>query len=67
MLYTGFGDTPPQPYKGYKNQKFTKHTDLLKNQLRQIKDCSLKQEDKARLLVQLADILTNELEKIKLV
>jgi hypothetical protein len=61
----GSGSPPPQSYKSYKNQKFTKHTDLLKNSLRQIRDCSLKQEDKAKLLVVLAEVLANELDKIK--
>lgn len=53
----------PASYKQYKNQKFTKHTDLLKNSLRQIKDCSLKTEDKAALVVLLSEILVTELSK----
>jgi len=58
-------DDKPQGYKEYKNAKFTKHTDILKNSLRQIKDCSLKTEDKAKLVVKLSEILVDELEKFK--
>ncbi len=66
MLTTGSEEFKPKPYIHYKNSKFTKHTDLLKSSLRQIRSCSLNTEDKATLLVLLADILTDELEKIKL-
>jgi hypothetical protein len=41
--------TPVYSYKDYKNRTITKHLDKVKNQLRQIKDCSLKAEDKERL------------------
>ncbi len=66
MLCGGNMDAPVS-YKHYKNQKITKHSDLLKNSLRQIRDCSLKVEDKAKLIVLLSEILVNELEKFKAV
>lgn len=42
-------DDPPISYKEYKNRAVTKHQEKVKNQLRQISDCSLKPEDKERL------------------
>lgn len=54
----------PRPYSGYKNAKFTKHSDILKNSIRQIKDCSLKEEDKKRLLLLLSEILLAEMDRI---
>lgn len=64
MFSAGPGEVP-QSYKQYKNAKFAKHKDLLNKSLRQIKDCSLKTEDKARLCCELAEILTEELNKFK--
>lgn len=64
-MLIGDHNEPTKSYKEYKNAKFTKHTDILKNSLRQIKDCSLKVEDKAKLVVKLSEILVTELEKFK--
>lgn len=48
MLAMGSGYVP-EKYKDYKNRKFTHHQDKLKNQIRQINECSLKIEDKIHL------------------
>ncbi len=48
-------------YKEYRNSKFTKHTDKIKNQMIQIKSCSLKQEDKKKLMQQLEQIIISEI------
>ncbi len=49
-----------EPYKSYKNRTVTKHLDKIKNQLRQINDCSLKADDKAKLKEQLLAIIKND-------
>lgn len=41
---------PVESYKSYKNRSFTKHVDKIRNQLRQIKECSLKDDDKKNLV-----------------
>ena len=56
MLISDISDKP-EPYSSYKNRVFSKHIDKLNNQLRQIKDCSLRPEDKARLKTMLREIL----------
>lgn len=50
-----------QSYKQYRNAKFTKHHDMLKNQLRQINDYSLKPEDKIKLIKELYELLITKL------
>ena len=63
MLYTGWGSELDIPsYKQYKNQKFQKHLDKIKNQIRQIKDCSLKDADKQRIFQQIVDEVNNEIK-----
>jgi hypothetical protein len=49
--------TKIESYKSYKNRAFSKHIDKIKNQIRQIKDCSLKPEDKSKLKAELIKIL----------
>ncbi len=46
-----------EKYPDYKNRTVTKHLDKMKNQLRQIKDCSLKGEDKIKLRQQLLELI----------
>ena len=50
-------DYKVENYKDYRNRVMTKHIDKIKNQLRQIKDCSLKPEDKEKLKKQLIEII----------
>jgi hypothetical protein len=50
-------DYIPEKYSDYRNRVFSKHKDKLINQLRQIKECSLKSEDKAKLKTELRKIL----------
>lgn len=58
-----FGYESTQPYAGYKNDKFARHLDKLKNQIRQIKDCSLYESDKERLLKELKTEIEKALNK----
>lgn len=53
--------TTPESYKSYKNRKFTKHEDLIRNQLRQITDCSLKLEDKEKLKKKIIELIQGNL------
>jgi hypothetical protein len=53
-------DYPVEPYSAYRNRTVNKHLDKIKNQLRQIKDCSLKADDKRKLLNQLAALIEAE-------
>ena len=58
-MYMAFrGDEPTQTYKGYRNDKFQKHTVKLKNQLWQIRDSSLKPDDKEKLKQELIKTIT---------
>ena len=60
MICTGSYDSPkPEKYSEYRNRVFSKHKEKLNNMLRQIKECSLKQEDKARLKAELLKILSD--------
>lgn len=52
-----------QSYTGYKNDKFMRHLDKLKNQIRQIKDCSLHKSDKEKLLKELKAEIEKALNK----
>jgi hypothetical protein len=45
-------------YRDYRNRTLTKHLDKIKNQLRQIKDCSLNPEDKKKLVEKLRAIIS---------
>jgi hypothetical protein len=45
-------------YKDYRNRTISKHLDRIKNQLRQIKDCSLRPEDKKKLVEELKAIIS---------
>lgn len=50
MLCTAiYSDPKPEKYKDYRNRTKGKHIDKLNHQLWQIKDCSLKIEDKQQL------------------
>lgn len=60
MLCTGFG-YQVENYKDYKNRAVTKHLDKMKNQLRQIKDCSLKGDDKTALKKKLLELIQEQL------
>jgi hypothetical protein len=62
MLWTGY-DFPIEKYKDYRNRTVKKHLDKIKNQLRQIKDCSLKAEDKNKLIQQLSEIINDPINK----
>ena len=52
MLTIGV-DYKPEPYSAYKNRVFSKHIDKLNNQLMQIKNSSLKADDKTKLKAKL--------------
>ncbi len=58
MHSDGGKDYVPEKYSDYRNRNFQKHKEKLTNQLRQIKECSLKEEDKKRLMIILENILT---------
>ncbi len=49
-------------YKDYRNRTMTKHTDKIKNQLRQINDCSLTGDDKRGLKKQIMELITEALK-----
>jgi len=55
---------PIESYKSYKNRSFTKHVDKIRNQLRQIKDCSLKGEDKRKLISLINEEVSTTLKAI---
>jgi hypothetical protein len=61
MLYTTYSEFPIETYKSYHNRTVKKHLDKITNQLRQIKDCSLKSEDKRKLLEQMREEINNRL------
>lgn len=50
-------DYTPEPYKAYKNRNFTKHHDKIKEALRQIRDLSLKPEDKVKLKKEMMELI----------
>ena len=56
MLIAAYYEEIPK-YKDYKNRTVAKHIDKIKNQLRQIKDCSLKQDDKVALKKVMSDLI----------
>lgn len=56
MMITHYSEMPP-PYKSYKHDKFKRHKDKLKKQIQQIKECSLKEEDKIKLYSELKKLI----------
>jgi hypothetical protein len=64
MLAFTYGEKT-QSYSSYKNDKFARHLDKLKNQVRQIKDCSLNLADKIKLLKRLSDEILSESDQMK--
>lgn len=50
-------DTKLETRKEYKNRVFKRHTDKLKDSLRQIKDCSLSPTDKNQLHEQMIKLI----------
>ena len=63
MLSMG-SDYVPEKYTDYRNRTMTKHKDNLINTIRRIKECSLKGDDKKKLLVALSEILLAEMDDI---
>lgn len=61
MISFGCEGGKPESYKSYKNRTVTKHKDKIKNQLQQIKSCSLKQEDKDKLIKSISDDILSQL------
>lgn len=59
MLCTG-DDFQVEKYSVYRNRTLNKHLDKIKNQMRQIKDCSLKPEDKKKLHEKLIQIINEQ-------
>lgn len=47
----------PEKYIDYRNRTFDKHLNKLKNQLEQIRQCSLKDDDKLKLKNKLIELL----------
>lgn len=62
MLCVGNEFNVPE-YPAYRNSKFLKHKEKFVHQLRQIRECSLKPEDKKKLITQLIDMANDELKK----
>lgn len=60
MLEVGY-DYKPEPYAAYRNRTMTKHRDKIDNQLRQIKECSLRPEDKKKLMNELIQKIQEKL------
>jgi hypothetical protein len=54
MLITG--NEPTERYEDYKNRVMAKHLFKIKNQLQQIKSCSLRQEHKEALKKQIVEL-----------
>ena len=51
----------PEKYSEYKNRTFTKHENKISNMLTQIKECSLRREDKIKLVNKLSEQLTESI------
>lgn len=62
MLYTG-GNEKIEGYTGYRNRTMTRHLEKMKNTLMQIRQCSLKEEDKVKLRKQLIELINETKEK----
>lgn len=58
MIQTG-GGYNVENYKDYRNRTVQKHLDKINNQLRQIRECSLKPEDKGKLISDILIIIEN--------
>lgn len=58
MLHCG-SEYTVENYKDYKNRTIKKHLDKINNQMMQIKQCSLKGEDKQSLLNQISKIISD--------
>ena len=56
MIIPHYSETPPS-YKSYKNDKFKRHKDKLKKQVQQIKECSLREDDKKKLFAELKNLI----------
>lgn len=55
MICTG-SDYNVEKYPDYRNRVFERHRNKVKNIRQQIKDCSLKDEDKKKLIKELIDL-----------
>jgi len=53
------GGYPVETYKGYKNRTFAQQIDKASKNLLQIKQCSLKKEDKEKLKNELLEFIKN--------
>lgn len=62
MLCTSLYDEVPS-YKRYRNEKLLRRSDKIKNKVRQIMDCSLKDNDKKLLLQKMISIIQEQLDK----
>lgn len=63
MLYCGNEEFKPEKYKDYRNRTVNKNLNRFDHQLSGIRQSSLRPEDKAKLLVEMANMLTEELNK----
>jgi hypothetical protein len=65
MIYTGGSDEHTvENYKDYRNRTVKKHLGKIKNQVQQIKNCSLKAADKKKLLNELQAEINNALQNL---
>lgn len=53
---------PVEKYPDYRNRTTKKHLDIIANQLRRIKECSLKPEDKKKLLNDMKAVIDEQLK-----
>lgn len=53
-------DYPVEKYKDYRNRTIKKHFEKFLNQLEQIRQCSLKDEDKKKLLQQFEQMIKEQ-------
>lgn len=60
MLFVG-DHFPVEKYSSYKNRTFARQVKRMDDSLRQIKDCSLKPEDKKKLKQQLIEQINKSL------
>lgn len=51
---------PIEKYPDYRNRTTKKHLDIIANQLRRIKECSLKPEDKKKLLNNMKELIDTQ-------
>jgi len=50
----------PEKYQDYKNRVYSRHLEKAKNMAMQIKQCSLKGDDKQKLIQQIIEVLTSK-------